>query len=152
MGTIFYFVTHQSIAMATHKHFILYAEDDPDDLFFVKEAFERYDRNIELLHAGNGLEALQKLNKMAEALPCLIILDINMPGLNGKDALIRIKQSEIFSRIPVVLFSTSSSDGDRVFALKWGAELITKPLHYSDLEKVAENFITRCESEVSKRA
>jgi CheY-like chemotaxis protein len=136
-----------------HKHVVLYAEDDADDLFMVQQAFEKYDGAIELLHAANGFEALQQLEhaKAAGSLPCLVILDINMPGMNGKETLIRIRQSEDFKNMTVVLFTTSSSETDKAFARKWNAEFITKPLIYSELELLATTFLNLCTS-VSEHA
>lgn len=136
------------------KHTILYAEDDLDDLFIVRQAFTNHNATIEVVHAHNGFEALQFLNNVAdqEALPCLVILDINMPGMDGREALIRIKQSEQLKKIPVVMFSTSSSKLDKDFAAKWGAEFITKPLVYEELETLARKFVDLCDFEVSRRA
>ena len=140
--------------LATHKHTILYAEDDLDDLFMIRQAFEQFDGTTQILHSSNGFEALEQLNKAkAEGqLPCLIILDINMPGMNGREALIRIRQSDDFKNIPVVLFTTSSSEMDKAFARKWGAEFITKPLVFSELEALAKRFVSLCTSSVSERA
>jgi CheY-like chemotaxis protein len=140
--------------LADHKHTILYAEDDLDDLFMIRQAFGQFDGTTQLIHASNGFEALEQLNqtKTQGHLPCLIILDINMPGMNGREALIRIRQSDNFKNIPVVLFTTSSSEMDRAFAKKWGAEFITKPLVYSELEELAKRFISLCTSSVSARA
>src|SRR5688572_4851877 len=131
-----------------HKHIILYAEDDPDDLFMVQQALEKFDDSIELVHASNGFEALEKLHHYHKQgnLPCLVILDVNMPGMDGKEALIRIRQSESLHKISVVLFTTSSSDGDKAFAKKWNAEFITKPLIYAELEVLAQNFLNFCTS------
>ncbi|HEY6954638.1 MAG TPA: response regulator, partial [Flavisolibacter sp.] len=84
--------------------------------------------------------------------PCLIILDINMPGMNGREALIRIRQSEDFKNIPVVLFTTSSSEMDKAFARKWNSEFITKPLVFSELEALAKRFVSLCSASVSERA
>ena len=139
--------------MAT-KHTILYADDDPDDLFIVTQAFKDFDNSIRIVHAQNGQEALQHLQKLEQqkVYPCLIILDINMPGMNGKDALVRIKQSDTHKDIPVVLFTTSSSSLDKEFARKWGANFITKPLAYDELEELAKTFVNLCDFEVSKRA
>jgi CheY-like chemotaxis protein len=136
-----------------HKHTILYAEDDLDDLFLMRQAFEQFDSSIQLFHANNGLEALEQLNKAKDngSLPCLVILDINMPGMNGRETLIRIRQSENLKTIPVVLFTTSSSELDKAFAKKWGAEFITKPLIYSELRHLAELFVSLCTS-VSEKA
>ncbi len=131
-----------------HNHTILYAEDDSDDLFMVKEALQHYETTVLILHAPDGYEALEKLKQayVKSQLPCLIILDINMPGMDGRETLIRIRQSELFQKIPVVLFTTSSSDGDKTFASQWGAHFITKPQVYSDLEILAGQFIRLCES------
>lgn len=145
---------YKAMAATAHKHTILYAEDDLDDLFMIRQAFEQFDGSTQILHAGNGFEALELLNKSrtSHELPCLIILDINMPGMNGREALIRIRQSEDFKDIPVILFTTSSSELDKAFAKKWGAEFITKPLVFSELEKLAKRFISLCTSSVSERA
>lgn len=136
------------------KHTILYAEDDADDLFIVQQAFEKYHGEINIAHAYNGFEAIEYLQKGAEngSLPCLIILDMNMPGMDGRETLIRIKQSDVFKNIPVVIFTTSSSKEDKVFAQKWGAEFITKPLVFSELEELAKSFVSLCNFEISKRA
>ena len=137
-----------------HKHTILYAEDDADDLYMVNQAFQQFDSSIRLIHALNGFEALKYLGDLKEAdmTPCLVILDVNMPGMDGKETLIRIKQSDDYKNIPVILFTTSSSDGDQAFARKWGAYFITKPVMYHELEQLAKTFVGHCESEVKKRA
>ena len=89
------------------RNVILYADDDQDDLMLVKDAFNRYSTNIEVVTVENGSEALSYLNNLSEIdpVPCLIILDINMPLLNGKEALKEIRVMERFKHTPVVLFS-----------------------------------------------
>ena len=136
------------------KHIILYVEDDLDDLFIVQEAFENYNDSIAVAHADNGFRALENLNRLYEsdALPCLIILDMNLPGMDGREILIRIRQSEKFKDIPVVVFTTSSNKADKDFAQKWGADFITKPLVYDELESLAKTFVDKCNLEVTKRA
>ena len=136
-----------------HTHTILYAEDDLDDLFMIKQAFEQYDGSTRLIHTSNGFEALEFLKqaKRNHSLPCLLVLDINMPGMDGREALIRVRQTEDFASLPVVLFTTSSSELDRAFARKWGAEFVTKPLVYSELEKLAKQFLSLCATAVSEK-
>jgi FOG: CheY-like receiver len=138
----------------TSIHTILYVEDDLDDLYLVHEAFEKYNSGIKVVHAKDGFEALKYLNRLNEndPLPCLIILDINMPGMDGRETLIRIKQSIRFKDIPVVLFTTSSSERDMHFARKWNAEFITKPLVYAELEELAKSFTNLCHFEMKTRA
>jgi CheY-like chemotaxis protein len=142
------------MTLADHKHTILYAEDDLDDLFMIRQAFTQFDGSTQLVHAANGFEALEQLNKARSQghLPCLIVLDINMPGMNGREALMQIRQSDDYKNIPVVLFTTSSSELDKAFAKKWGAEFVTKPLVYHELEALAKRFVSLCTASVSARA
>lgn len=131
----------------TNKYTVLYAEDDLDDVFFVQECFKKFDDKIELLRAENGVEALQILEQLDQqgTSPCLIILDINMPVMDGRQALIKIKQSSKFKNLPVVMFTTSNSKLDKDFAIKWGADFLTKPLKYAEVEELAEEFARRCD-------
>ena len=137
-----------------HKHTILYAEDDLDDLFMVEQAFEQFDGTVELIRAADGFETLEKLKRAeaGDALPCLIILDINMPAMDGRETLRRIRQLERFKDIPVILFSTSSSSVDRSFAESMGVQLTTKPLVYSELEELARTFLHLCTTAASEKA
>ena len=134
------------------KHIILYAEDDKDDLDLVKDAFSQYNGQIELFHGSDGREVLQILhnliNKNME--PCLIILDVNMPGMDGRQTLIQLKQSEKTRNIPVVMFTTSNSRLDKDFAVKWGADFITKPLKFGEVVSLADDFVRRCNVNISK--
>ena len=137
--------------MATSKHTIVYAEDDLDDLFIVTQAFEKHD-HITVVHAPDGKKALLTLEEMLREnfLPCLVILDINMPIMNGREALQAIRNHSQLSRLPVVLFSTSNSPADIAFAEGFDAVLITKPIEYSDLEKIAKTFVEQCNFEINK--
>jgi CheY-like chemotaxis protein len=139
--------------MAATKHVILYADDDHDDQLLVRQAFQKYDSTIHIVTAFDGSEALDYLNKLDDddPLPCLIILDINMPGIDGKQALLKIKQTEKLKSIPIVMFSTSSGKMDKEFAAKWSAEFITKPLTHAELTTIADLFVQHCKFGLSKR-
>lgn len=130
----------------TVRHHILYAEDDPDDLLLVKQAFEAHP-HINLVHAANGLDALQLLQEMLgqNYLPSLVILDINMPVMDGKEALSQIRAHEKLSHLPVVLFSTSNSVSDKHFAQQWAVDLVTKPQRFEELQMIAADFAGRCQ-------
>ncbi len=134
------------------KHIVLYADDDPDDLMLVTEAFNRYADNVKMVTATDGKEAISYLENLSdhEPAPCLIILDINMPRLNGKEALKKIRQIQRFQNIPVVLFTTSSFHADKEFALQHNAAFITKPLDVRHLEIIADQFIDHCTDEIKK--
>ena len=137
--------------MTTNKHTILYAEDDMDDVFIVRQAFEKHD-HINVVHSTNGSEALSLLENMLRRnfLPCLVILDINMPVMNGKEALQAIRRHPQLHSLQVVLFTTSNSPSDISFAQSLNATLVTKPIEYTDLENIARKFVDQCNFEVNK--
>ncbi len=137
----------------TPKSIVFYADDDVDDLQLVQEAFRHYARNVDIITATNGSEALSYFNNLSEEdpLPCLIILDINMPLVSGKQVLVNLRSQERFAEIPIVLFSTSSMPSDKHFAKQYEAGFITKPLDMHQMEIIADQFIEHCSEEVRKK-
>ena len=134
------------------KNIVLYAEDDADDQQLVRDAFVSYAENVELRIVNHGLDALIYLRSLSplDPAPCLIILDINMPKLDGKETLKRIRSIEKLKEIPVVIFTTSVSPLDKEFARMYGAGFITKPLNESQMEIITDEFIEHCAEEVRK--
>ncbi len=134
------------------KHLILYADDDKDDIKLVEEAFSENILNVELVAVENGQQAIDYLDHLSlfDANPCLIILDINMPRLDGKETLLQIRQRDRFKNTPVVLFSTSSLNNDKIFAARHGAGFITKPLNSRQLQTITDQFIDHCDDEIKR--
>ena len=131
--------------MSEHNHIILYAEDDPDDYQLVQEAFHSHP-DVTIKHVTNGRQVMEFLQSLSSPkdYPCLIILDINMPLMDGREALMKIKQMADFKDIPVIMFTTSSNELDRMFAQKNGAEFVTKPLQFDRVSEIAREFSGRC--------
>jgi CheY-like chemotaxis protein len=132
------------------RHLVLYADDDKDDIALVEEAFSTTADNIELVTAFDGVAALSYLNNLSQLDPdpCLIILDVNMPRLNGKETLEKIRQMERFNKTPVVLFTTSSLTIDKKFAEKYNAGFVSKPLSTEQMRRITDQFIDHCTEEV----
>jgi CheY-like chemotaxis protein len=137
---------------STPKNIVLYADDDSDDLELVQQAFGRYSKNVEVITTNDGSQALSYLKSLSEEepAPCLIILDINMPLVNGKEVLKKLRNMERFESIPVVLFTTSSLAQDQEFAGRYNAGFVTKPLDVTQMEAIAELFIDHCTDEIKK--
>lgn len=134
------------------RNLVLYADDDPDDIEFVQESFRKFANNVELITFRNGMEILRYIQDHLEGpTPCLVMLDINMPVLDGKEALRLIRQLPQYDPIPVLLFTTSSQPLDREFAKKHGAGFITKPLDYNQMDRVVDQLIEHCSDEVKRR-
>lgn len=127
----------------TKNNTILWADDDVDDLMLVKEILLKNQRAYNIIEVRNGREALAYLQSAKEKsrLPHLIVLDINMPVLDGKETLSIIKADEHLKHIPVVVFTTSSSEVDRLFCNKYQVEMITKPPQFQSLEAMVLRFL-----------
>ena len=125
---------------------ILWADDDADDLALMKEILLRNNKDYDIIEVGNGKEALEFLLRAKESgsLPCLVILDINMPVIDGKETLALIKKSEDFKEIPVVVFTTSNSELDKMFCRRYQVEMITKPPHYKSFETAVLKLLSFC--------
>ncbi|HZH64114.1 MAG TPA: response regulator [Flavisolibacter sp.] len=140
--------------MISSSYTILHADDDVDDLLLVSELFHKHVDRVTIQHVSDGMQALHTLERMRQSnsLPCLIILDINMPMLNGKETLLHIKASEALKDIPVILFTTSNTETDKAFARKYEADLITKPVTIEAMKNVVNEFVRRCQLEAVRRA
>ncbi len=134
------------------KSLVWYAEDDPDDLQLVTDAFQDYAETVELLTFPDGISLLDFAEKRHrfQQLPCLIILDINMPRMNGKETLRSLRQTDELADVPVVLFSTSSQPAEVKFAREFNAGFITKPLDTAQMMQVIDQFIDHCGEEIRK--
>ncbi|MBA2746969.1 MAG: response regulator [Flavisolibacter sp.] len=127
----------------TKKPVILYAEDDPDDRELLRTILEEKGVGYEIVETANGREALLFLRstKGIQNPPSLILLDLNMPVLNGRETLAIIKSESETQSIPVVVFTTSSSPLDDEFCRKFNVEMITKPSSHEELVIVAERLL-----------
>ena len=128
------------------KHTILCVDDDSDDLLLLNETLKDTREDFEVIEAHNGrqaLDLLQNLKKSGQH-PCLIILDINMPILNGKETLSIIKSVEALKSIPVVVFTTSGSESDKRFCNFYGVEMVTKPPSFTTFKTVVHKLLKLC--------
>lgn len=125
---------------------ILCADDDDDDIQLLREAIKEIDGRYSLVKARDGVDALAQLQQMKEAgtLPCLVVLDINMPKMDGRQTFLSIRNNPDFTSIPVVIFSTSSSSLDKMFFSKKDVEYIIKPINYTFLVDVAQKLLSYC--------
>lgn len=109
-------------------------EDDQDDVFFFRYALQKIHPDYKLTVASDGHNLLEKLQS-APARPDLIFMDINMPVLNGLEALERLKTMPSLRATPIIVYSTSKNDTDILKAYKNGASsYLVKPLDIGSLE------------------
>jgi CheY-like chemotaxis protein len=117
------------------KNPIVIVDDDSDDRGLIKDAFfeNNADKDFVLLESADILLEFLKAAEESK-LPSLILLDLNMPGKDGREALNEIKKNAKFRHIPVIVFSTSSLDKDRIVSYELGANcFLTKPSSYNEM-------------------
>jgi len=126
--------------------FILLGEDDPDDQEMLKDVFTAIDTAFVLFFVNNGSEVLSALGKLKDdQMPCLIVLDYNMPGLSGADILRELGTNERYKNIPKVVWSTSGSEKFRSVCLELGAvDYVLKPTDVVELEEIARYMLSLC--------
>ena len=100
---------------------ILLAEDDDVDAMTVKRAFKDLQVANKLVRAADGEQMLEYLRTENSEEPCLILLDLNMPKMNGIEFLKVAKADEALKRIPVIVLTTSSDERDVVESFELGA-------------------------------
>lgn len=123
--------------------YVLSVDDDDDDLQMIQEAIVLVNPALVVVKLHNGVEALQFLKgaKAFDNLPFLILLDMNMPLMDGRTTLKRIKEDEELSKIPVVVFTTSSAVADQLFCAHYHVDMITKPASVLEINKVIEKLL-----------
>jgi CheY-like chemotaxis protein len=111
------------------RQYILYIEDDTEDVELLNYILDKTGFSIELLQMRNGADALDFLEsaKLSNRLPELILLDINLPKLDGKETFVCLKSDKRLARIPVAVLSTSNYDGDMSYFKKYQVPYILKP-------------------------
>lgn len=123
---------------------ILIVDDDVEELILIEEALLSTGQTVQ--YKEDGMEAITYLTACAK-LPCLIVLDLNMPKLNGTETLVQLKASDKLKSIPVVIYSTSVNPIEKEKCMALGAHsYITKPMSYAEILSTAKYFAELCDS------
>jgi len=116
---------------------ILLVEDDIVDMMSVKRALKDLKVTNALFHVENGEEALEFLRNPANEKPAIILLDINMPKMNGHEFLAIVKKDEDLKRIPVIVLTTSRGELDKIQSFDMGVSgYMIKPVDYQQFVEV----------------
>ena len=127
---------------------IVYADDDADDRLLTREAMKASRLANEMFFVEDGEELLDFLNhrgkyadRVAAPLPSIILLDLNMPRMDGREALMRMKADPRLRRIPVVVLTTSDAETDILRSYDIGANsYIVKPVTFEALVEVMRDL------------
>lgn len=130
-------VQYQPKAAGTHQK-ILLVEDNQANILTIGEYLENY--GYEIIVANDGLQAIEKAN---EFLPAVILMDIQMPVMDGLEATRRLRSDVRFASTPIIALTALAMPGDRERCLEAGAtEYMSKPVSLKELRKVIEGFFS----------
>ena len=128
------------------SRYIIFADDDADDLELITGFFKQYNRDINVLEFRDGKEVLKFLDELAlNVTPLLIVLDINMPRPNGKEILIAVRNHPKYQYVPVVIYTNSTSKSDEDFCRHLGASWVNKSTSIESVKQVAKVLAEFCD-------
>ena len=126
----------------TYAKKILYADDDLDDKTWVSEATQLLNYQLDIDFVENGRQVFEYLEKLIEEMPALIVLDLNMPELDGRQTLKKLKNNSKYKNIPVVIVTTSSNKIDVDFCNRFGASLyLVKPDSHAEWQLIVKQLM-----------
>ncbi len=129
-------------------HVLFYAEDEENDIFFLRHAFKESGAPIALHTASTGPEAIAYLSgagrysdRAQHPVPGIVLLDVNLPGCSGFDVLKWLREQPHFERLPVIMFSSSARPEDLQKARELGAsDYLQKPADGLAFSEIAEEL------------
>ena len=128
--------------------YVLLADDDADDIEIVTNALNELEEPPSVVVVENGkrvLEHLQhELAHSGSTPACALIMDMNMPHMDGRETVVAIKKNNALKNLPILLFSTSRNRADEMFAQKWGVQFVEKPGTVESVGALARRIASIC--------
>ena len=142
-------MTHNLNSSVQNKLPILIVEDSNEDFEALQRFLQRSPTTIPIQRCMNGDQALAFLQRTGSygdrenaPRPCLIVLDLNLPGTDGREVLRRIKQDEKLKTIPVIVFTTSNNPKDIEECYQYGVNsYIVKPINFAQLKRDVQMLV-----------
>jgi CheY-like chemotaxis protein len=118
---------------------ILLVEDNPADVDLTLRALQRAKLQNRVWTVGDGAEALEFLRSHASPAPDLVLLDLKLPKVDGREVLLRIREDQRLNTLPVVVLTSSDADHEHLTALAANA-FLTKPVNFERLDAVVRSI------------
>jgi CheY-like chemotaxis protein len=128
--------------------YVLIADDDFDDIDILSTALKEIESGLEVMVAENGKRVLEQLQNVftqaVEIPPCVLVMDMNMPKMDGRETVVALKTHGQFKNIPILLFSNAKNKTDELFAEKWGVHYYQKPDTMQGMSEMARVILNIC--------
>jgi CheY-like chemotaxis protein len=118
---------------------IFYADDDQDEIDFFCEVIKAVDPSVECITAPDGHKALQLLERIAA--PDFIFLDLNMPRINGRECLAKIKNNQRLRHIPVIIYSNAASKNSDALRKEGAYKVINKSWEIKQISNELQSIL-----------
>ncbi len=131
----------------TKQKLIVCLDDDPDDRDLLMSAIKDVDSSYKVINGDNGIKGMYILEQLKQIgqIPCLIILDLNMPLMDGEQTLAEIKKDADLNDIPVVVFTTSAMEKNNAYFAKQNVPVVIKPIKYGSIVEQVRELLSYCE-------
>ena len=132
-----------------NNRYIIFADDDADDLELITGFFKQYNRNTKVLEFKDGKEVIKFLDDLTSSSspPLLIVLDINMPRLNGRETLIAIRKNKKYDSIPIVIYTTTINPSEESYYSNLGASCVSKSTSIEGVRQTAKILAEFCSTQ-----
>lgn len=127
----------------TESPSIFVVDDDKEDQLILEQYFSDIGISREVIYFDNGEAAINYLEALTDTfeLPKLIVLDLNMPVLNGTQTLLYLKRTVLYKNIPVIIFSTSENEDEKRKCLSYGAvDYVVKPMTWDEGQAITKRL------------
>ena len=125
----------------SQKKIILFIDDDEDDFLLLRDIFEECRDDIDLQWVKDSEQAIDRLTRSGADRPSFILLDLNMPKLNGHEVLAQIRQRDALRDVPVAVLTNSINRNEVQEAYRLGVNsFLRKPSGYTELREFAKTF------------
>ena len=126
------------------KAYVVHVDDDADDTQWLREGFSLYSK-VTIRHFPDSNSFLKACaDDLLAAPPCLMVIDLNLPGIKGLDLIKKIKSNEAFQKVPIVVYTTGYSPADKATCDKLNIELFKKPNSLEEWHAICKLMALRC--------
>jgi two-component system, chemotaxis family, response regulator Rcp1 len=124
---------------------VLLVEDNSDDVELTREGFRRTSFKVELNHVPDGAKCMDYLRKQGQyanvSTPDLVLLDLNMPVMDGREVLAELARDDKLKQVPVIVLTTSSSKVDLMISYRLGCNsYVVKPVDFADFQRILNSI------------
>lgn len=121
---------------------IIFAEDNPQDLQLFKYALSQVEKPIQLIHYENGRECLASISDIYPPSIACILVDLNMPYINGFELIAALRQKPDFEHTPIIVFTSTNSNEERLKSFQVGANAyVAKPTELEELVEIVDHIV-----------